>query len=74
MSKLNRILEELPESLIEHVEYHGQEFETVMITFAEDGTWFLTGFGDKAFHSMRTVSKVLDEASELVGDDKETLH
>jgi ssDNA-specific exonuclease RecJ len=70
----NEVLAEMPGTLVDHLAYHGEEFESVFITFAPDGSWFLTGFGGKAFASMSQVSDILQEAAEMVGQDVETMH
>jgi|GEM_PF-3748522 hypothetical protein len=74
VEKVNDVLEEMPGTLVDHLAFHGEEFESMFITFAPDGTWFLSGFGGKAFGSLNQVSEILMEAAMLVGQDKETMH
>jgi len=70
MSKIEkRVLDEMPESLIDHIKWHGSDFETLMITFQADGTWYLTGFGGEVFFSLETVAEVLGEASKMIGTE-----
>ena len=72
----NRVIRELPDNLTDHIGYHGGNFETVLISFTPNGSWFLTGFGSTPFNSLDTVAEVLGEASELVGSEQEpeTMH
>ena len=65
----NDILNEMPDTLLDHLAYHGEDFESVLVTFTPEGSWFLTGFGGKAFSSLGRVAGVLKEAAELVGED-----
>jgi len=70
----NDVLKEMPDTLLDHLAYHGDDFESVLVTFTPDGSWFLTGFGNTAFKSMDTVAEVLEEAAELIGTDYEIMH
>jgi hypothetical protein len=65
------VISEIPDTISDHADYHGEKFECVLLSFTPDGSWFLTGFGSTSFESLDTVAEVLGEASELIGSEHE---
>jgi hypothetical protein len=64
-------------TLQSHAEFHGEDFASLILTFAPDGSWCITGFkgGNQQPGSINTVRDVLADVVEMFDDvEGETIH